>query len=177
MSLDFRRRPGADAGRRSQARKRRRHVAIEIQKSFQINRPVEEVWEFLVTPERVVECLPAAKLTERVDDRNFRGEMGIRLGPIGVTFEGMIHYDNLDVENHEVSMHGEGKDAKGSGSVKMQMHSSLTSLEGGGTHVDVSQSVSLAGRLASFGRGGIIQNVADFMFGRFTDCMTQKLEG
>jgi len=57
------------------------------------------------------------------------------------------------------------------------MHSSLTSLEGGGTHVDVSQSVSLAGRLASFGRGGIIQNVADFMFGRFTDCMTQKLEG
>jgi len=152
-------------------------VAIEIQKSFEINRPVEEVWAFLTTPERVVECLPAAKLTERVDDRNFRGEMGLRLGPIGVTFQGTIHYDSLDVENHEVSMHGEGKDARGSGSVKMQMHSSLTSLEGGGTHVDVSQSVSLAGRLASFGRGGIIQNVADFMFGRFTDCMTQKLEG
>ncbi len=152
-------------------------MAIEIQKSFEINRPVEEVWAFLTTPERVVECLPAAKLTERVDDRNFRGEMGLRLGPIGVTFQGTIHYDSLDVENHEVSMHGEGKDARGSGSVKMQMHSSLTSLEGGGTHVDVSQSVSLAGRLASFGRGGIIQNVADFMFGRFTDCMTQKLEG
>jgi hypothetical protein len=151
-------------------------VAIEIQKSFEINRPVEEVWEFLITPERVVECLPAAKLTERVDDRNFRGEMGLRLGPIGVTFQGTIHYDNLDVENHEVSMHGEGKDARGSGSVKMQMHSSLMSLEGGGTHVDVSQSVSLAGRLASFGRGGIIQNVADFMFGRFTDCMKGKLE-
>lgn len=151
-------------------------MAIEIQKSFEINRPVEEVWEFLITPERVVECLPAAKLTERVDDRNFRGEMGLRLGPIGVTFQGTIHYDNLDVENHEVSMHGEGKDARGSGSVKMQMHSSLMSLEGGGTHVDVSQSVSLAGRLASFGRGGIIQNVADFMFGRFTDCMKGKLE-
>lgn len=152
-------------------------MAIEIQKSFEINRPVEEVWNFLTTPERVVECLPAAKLTERVDDRNFRGEMGLRLGPIGVTFQGTIHYDNLDVENHEVSMHGEGKDARGSGSVKMQMHSSLTSLEGGGTHVDVSQSVSLAGRLASFGRGGIIQNVADFMFGRFTECMKGKLEG
>lgn len=152
-------------------------MAIEIQKSFEINRPVEEVWSFLTTPERVVECLPAAKLTERVDDRNFRGEMGLRLGPIGVTFQGTIHYDNLDVENHEVSMHGEGKDARGSGSVKMQMHSSLTSLEGGGTHVDVSQSVSLAGRLASFGRGGIIQNVADFMFGRFTECMKGKLEG
>ncbi|MEJ2311798.1 MAG: SRPBCC family protein [Gemmatimonadales bacterium] len=129
-------------------------MAIEIQKSFEVNRPVEDVWEFLTTPERVVECLPAAKLTERVDDRNFRGEMGVRLGPIGVTFQGTIHYDSLDVENHEVSMHGEGKDARGSGSVKMQMHSSLKPLDGGGTHVDVSQSVSLAGRLASFGRGG-----------------------
>jgi carbon monoxide dehydrogenase subunit G len=152
-------------------------VAIEIQKSFEVNRPVEDVWEFLTTPERVVECLPAAKLTERVDDRNFRGEMGVRLGPIGVTFQGTIHYDSLDVENHEVSMHGEGKDARGSGSVKMQMHSSLKPLDGGGTHVDVSQSVSLAGRLASFGRGGIIQNVADFMFGRFTECVKGKLEG
>jgi carbon monoxide dehydrogenase subunit G len=83
----------------------------------------------------------------------------------------------LDVENHQVSMHGEGKDARGSGSVKMQMQSKLRPMDDGGTHVDVSQSVSLAGRLASFGRGGIIQNVADFMFGRFTDCMTQKLEG
>ncbi|MEJ2317918.1 MAG: SRPBCC family protein [Gemmatimonadales bacterium] len=152
-------------------------MAIEIQKSFEVNRPVEDVWEFLTTPERVVECLPAAKLTERVDDRNFRGEMGVRLGPIGVTFQGTIHYDSLDVENHEVSMHGEGKDARGSGSVKMQMHSSLKPLDGGGTHVDVSQSVSLAGRLASFGRGGIIQNVADFMFGRFTECVKGKLEG
>lgn len=152
-------------------------MAIEIQKSFEINRPVEEVWEFLITPERVVECLPAAKLTERVDDRNFRGEMGVRLGPIGVTFLGTIHYDKLDAENHQVSMHGEGKDARGSGSVKMQMHSSLRPLEAGGTHVDVSQSVSLAGRLASFGRGGIIQNVADFMFGRFTECVKGKLEG
>ncbi len=152
-------------------------MPIEIQKSFEIKQTVEEVWDFLTTPERVVECLPAAKLTEKVDDRNFRGEMGIRLGPIGVTFEGIIHFDKLDVENREVSMHGEGKDTRGSGSVKMQMHSKLRPTDDGGTHVEVSQSVSLAGRLASFGRGGIIQNVADFMFGRFTDCMTQKLEG
>ncbi len=151
-------------------------MAIEIQKSFEVSQPPDEVWDFLTTPERVVECLPAAKLTERVDDRNFKGEMGVRLGPIGVTFEGTIHFDHLDVENHEVTMSGEGKDSRGSGSVRMQMHSKLTPVDGGGTHVEVSQSVNLAGRLASFGRGGIIQNVADFMFGRFTECMKGKLE-
>jgi carbon monoxide dehydrogenase subunit G len=74
-------------------------------------------------------------------------------------------------------MHCEGNDARHSWGLKIGMHSKLASLEVGGTHVDVSQTVNLAGRLASFGRGGIIQNVADFMFGRFTDCVKGKLEG
>ena len=149
-------------------------MAIEIQKSFEVDRPPEDVWAFLTTPERVVECLPAAKITEKVDDRNFRGEIGIRLGPVGVTFQGAIRFDSLDEENYAVTMSGEGKDARGSGSVKMEMNSKLVPIEGG-TQVDVSQSVNLAGRLVSFGRGGIIQNVADFMFGRFTDCVKKKL--
>jgi carbon monoxide dehydrogenase subunit G len=149
-------------------------LAIEIKKSFEVDRPPEDVWAFLTTPERVVECLPGARITEKVDDRNFRGEIGLRLGPIAVTFQGTITFDRLDLENYEVEMSGEGKDARGSGSVRMKMESKLTPTEGG-THVEVSQSISLAGRLASFGRGGIIQNVADFMFGRFTDCVQKKL--
>ncbi|MEE8447471.1 MAG: SRPBCC family protein [Gemmatimonadota bacterium] len=149
-------------------------MAIEIKKSFEVDRPPEDVWAFLTTPERVVECLPGARITEKVDDRNFRGEIGLRLGPIAVTFQGTITFDRLDLENYEVEMSGEGKDARGSGSVRMKMESKLTPTEGG-THVEVSQSISLAGRLASFGRGGIIQNVADFMFGRFTDCVQKKL--
>lgn len=150
-------------------------MAITIEKTFDVEQPPEEVWAFLVDPERVVDCLPGARLLEEVDERTYRGEMGMKLGPIGVTFSGTIRFDRLDEEAREVEMSGEGEDEKGSGSVKMHMESRLEPLDEGGTRVSVSQSINLSGRLASFGRGGIVQNVADFMFGRFTSCVTKKL--
>lgn len=152
-------------------------MAVEIEKSFDVEQSPGEVWAFLVDPERVVECLPGAEVTRKIDDRTYEGEMGIRLGPVGVTFRGTIHFDRLDEEALEVEMSGEAKDSKGSGGVKMRMESRLEALDGGGTRVEVVQAVNLSGRLASFGRGGIVQNVADMMFGRFTGCVEKKLAG
>ena len=152
-------------------------MALEIEKAFEVPEPPEEVWAFLTSPERVAECLPGGKLLEEVDDRTFRGEMGVKLGPIGATFEGEIHFDRLDEDAFEVDMSGKGKDREGAGSARMTMKSKLFPLEDGGTRVSVSQSVSLSGKLASFGRSGVVQSVADFMFGRFTDCIEKKLAG
>lgn len=151
-------------------------MAIEISKDFEVDRPIDEVWDFLVDPARVVGCLPGAKMTGRVDDRTYEGEMGVQLGPMGVTFRGTVHFDRLDPEGYEVEMSGTGKDRNGSGNASMRMHSKLTHRDGGGTRVDVTQTVSLSGRLASFGRGGVIQSVADFLFGRFTKCVARRLE-
>lgn len=150
-------------------------MAIEIDKEFEVDQSPEEVWDFLVTPERVVECLPGAKIVKAIDERTYEGEMGVKLGPIGATFHGTIHFDELDQENLRVRMSGQGKDRKGTGSVRMTMNSSLEPRDGGGTRVSVSQTVNLSGKLASFGRGGVIQSVADFMFGRFTSCVAKKL--
>ncbi len=152
-------------------------VAIQIDKEFEVDQSPEEVWDFLVTPERVVECLPGAKIVQEVDERTYEGELGVKLGPIGATFHGTIHFDELDEENLRVEMSGQGKDRKGTGSVKMSMRSQLEPREDGGTRVSVSQTVNLSGKLASFGRGGVIQSVADFMFGRFTSCVQKKLAG
>lgn len=151
-------------------------MAIEIEKEFEVDQPPDKVWDFLVDPERVVECLPGAKLVRVIDERTYEGEMGVKLGPIGVTFRGQTRFDKLDRENLEVEMRGEGKDQRGTGMVKMTMHSKLTPLDGGGTHVYVTQTLNLSGKIASFGRGGVIQGVADFMFGRFTNCVQKKLK-
>lgn len=148
---------------------------IEIEKEFDVPQPLDEVWDFLVNPEQVVTCLPGAKLLEAIDERTYRGEIGVRLGPIAASFMGVIHYAELDPARHHVVMTGEGKDQRGTGSVRMTMTSTLSANDDGGTHVWVAQSISLAGRLASFGRGGVIQSVADFMFSRFTGCVKEKL--
>lgn len=150
-------------------------MAIQIEKEFDVPESIEEVWSFLTDPARIVLCLPGAKLLEAIDDRTFRGEIGMKLGPIGMLFKGVIRFEELDPEAHHVVMIGEGKDDRGVGTVRMTMVSNLTVSEDGGTRVRVSQTISLAGRLASFGRGGVIQSVADVVFGRFTGCVKAKL--
>ena len=150
-------------------------MAIEIEKSFEVSQPVDEVWSFLTDPERIVECLPGAKLIEATDERTFRGEIGLQLGPSGTRFRGRIRFDELDAERHRMVMTGEGRDRRGAGNVRMTMEGSLQPEARGGTHIRVAQSIALTGRLASFGRGGVIQSVASVMFNRFTGCLRQKL--
>ena len=153
-------------------------MAIEIEKSFEVPQTVDEVWRFLTDPERIVECLPGATLLEAVDERTYRGEIGLKLGPIGTRFLGEIRFDELDPERHHMKMTGEGRDRRGSGNVRMTMLSHLQSVEEkgvGGTRIWVSQSIALTGRLASFGRGGVIQSVSNVMFNRFTGCVREKL--
>ncbi len=153
-------------------------MAIEIEKSFEVPQPVDEVWSFLTDPERIVECLPGATLLEAVDERTYRGEIGLKLGPIGTRFLGEIRFDELDAGRHHMKMTGEGRDRRGSGNVRMTMLSQLQSVEEegvGGTRIWVSQSIALTGRLASFGRGGVIQSVSNVMFNRFTGCVREKL--
>jgi carbon monoxide dehydrogenase subunit G len=94
---------------------------------------------------------------------------------MGTIFKGVIRFDEMNHDVHHVVMTGEGKDERGTGSVRMTMTSDLRENEGGGTRVWVSQTVSLSGRLASFGRGGVIQAVADVVFGRFTGCVRDRL--
>ncbi|MDE2878744.1 MAG: SRPBCC family protein [Gemmatimonadota bacterium] len=153
-------------------------MAIEIEKSFDVPQSVDEVWSFLTDPERIVECLPGATLLEAVDERTYRGEIGLKLGPIGTRFLGEIRFDELDARRHHMKMTGEGRDRRGSGNVRMTMLSQLRSVEEegvGGTRIWVSQSIALTGRLASFGRGGVIQSVSNVMFNRFTGCVREKL--
>lgn len=150
-------------------------MAIEIEKEFHVPQSVDTVWRFLTDPERIVECLPGAKLIDAIDERTFRGEIGLNLGPIGTTFQGVIRFEELEPARHRVLMSGEGKDERGTGSVRMTMESELAAADEGGTRVWVSQTLRLSGRLASFGRGGVIQSVADLVFGRFTGCVRKKL--
>ena len=153
-------------------------MAIEIEKSFDVPQHVDEVWRFLTDPERIVECLPGATLLEAVDERTYRGEIGLKLGPIGTRFLGEIRFDELDARRHHMKMTGEGRDRRGSGNVRMTMLSQLQSVEeegAGGTRIWVSQSIALTGRLASFGRGGVIQSVSNVMFNRFPGCVREKL--
>ena len=43
-------------------------MKANIEKTFQVDHPLKQVWEFISNPEKVVVCVPGAQLTEKVDD-------------------------------------------------------------------------------------------------------------
>jgi hypothetical protein len=55
------------------------------------------------------------------------------------------------------------------------MQSTLSERDGGGTKVDVVTDMTITGRLASFSRGGMIEDVSNRLLGEFASCLQASL--
>lgn len=150
-------------------------MAIRIEESFQVDAPVEEVWSFLIEPERVVKCLPGASLAGSTGERSYEGTVKVKVGPVTATYKGTVEFTEVDEESHRVTVVGEGMEKAGGGQAKMTMVSTVTALPDGGSEVRVEQDVEVVGKLAQFGRG-MVQEVGKQLFSQFTDCARKRLE-
>jgi len=148
-------------------------MAIEIEKRFVVDAPVDRVWSFLTDLERVAGCLKGASITDRDDDGTWSGTMKVKLGPVSSAYEGTAHFVATDEAAHVAELSAEGRDARGKGGADMTMRSELTETDGG-TEVHVASTVHVTGVLARMGRGMIV-DVSDQLFARFTDCVREKL--
>jgi carbon monoxide dehydrogenase subunit G len=48
-------------------------MAIKIEKTFQVQEPLESVWKFISDPRKVANCLPGAQITETVMTARSKG--------------------------------------------------------------------------------------------------------
>ncbi len=149
-------------------------MAIEIQETFQVQAPIEAVWQFLLDPQRVVVCMPGAELEEVVDDRTFRGNIKVKVGPITTSYKGRVQLTEVDEQQYVVQMVAEGRET-GGGIAKGTMSSRLRALPDGQTEVVTETRVDIAGRIMQFGRG-MIQDVSHQLFQQFVACVKERLE-
>jgi carbon monoxide dehydrogenase subunit G len=149
---------------------------MKLEQSFEVDAPLERVWEALIDVERVAPCLPGAELTEVGDDGVYRGEFTVKLGPTTAAYRGELRIDSLDEAARQATMNARGTDKRGQGGAKATMVSTLGEREGGGTRVDVVTDFTITGRLARFGRGGMIQDVSNRLLRDFADCLRSRLE-
>jgi len=148
---------------------------MKLEQSFQVRAPVERVWETLVDIERVAPCLPGAEITEAGEDGTYRGTFSVRLGPTTAAYRGELNMQELDEEARRVVMHASGQDKRGQGSAKATIVSTMRA-EDDVTTVDVETDFTITGRLARFGRGGMIQDISNRLLRDFADCLQQKIE-
>ncbi len=148
-------------------------MAFRIEDKFQVNAPMDRVWDFLIDPRQVVQCLPGVKLTEIKDDRTFVGAMTVKIGPVSMSFAGQVQITEMDEVQHRVRMSGEGKE--GGGWVKGSMFSQLVSLSDGSTEVQVQTDVDIAGRVLQFGKS-LIEPIMKQQFQKFAESVRKLLE-
>jgi carbon monoxide dehydrogenase subunit G len=142
-------------------------VALRIEKTFQVNEPIEKVWSFLSDPTKVASCVPGAQITEKVDDKTYKGSISVKVGPSVTDYKGEVQIVRRDPQNHEIEILGKGQDVRGRGSASMSMTGKLTTVDGGVTQVISTSEVNVVGILAQMG-SRVITEVSNIMFEKFS---------
>jgi carbon monoxide dehydrogenase subunit G len=150
-------------------------MEVTADKNFTVNAPVEKVWELLSDPSRVVVCVQGAQLTEMVDDKNFKGKISVKIGPVTSKFNGEGRFEKLDAQNKEMVLQGAGKDTGGKGSASMTMTVNLKEVDSA-TEVTSSIKLSITGKLAQFGSRMIVA-VNDKLIEQFVAKFREVAEG
>jgi len=142
---------------------------MEFDNSFEVPLPVDEAWTLLMDIRRIAPCLPGAELTEVVDDRTYKGKVGVRLGPVSLAFAGTVKFDEIDDAAHRAKISAQGSDAKGRGAANATATFHLEPVVGG-SKVLVHTNLTLSGAVAQYGRGvGIIQITAAQIITQFAN--------
>ena len=148
---------------------------MEFDNSFEVPLPPEQAWPVLMDVRGIAPCMPGAELTEVVDDRTYKGKISVRLGPVALTFAGVVTFEEIDNENRKARMRAQGIDAKGRGSAQagatFRLEPSAT-----GSKVLVHTDLTLSGAVAQYGRGvGMIQATASALMKQFADNLKKQL--
>jgi len=150
-------------------------MSLQIEQHLSLAAPPERVWAFLTDPYQVASCLPGAAITEKVDDRTYRGTITVKVGPVTTSYQGTVRFERLDPERWEAELVSQGQDVRGRGGAELRMVSRLTATDGG-TDVAVASEIAISGLLAQLGRG-MIESVSAQIFRQFAAAMQQKLAG
>src|SRR5215470_2892893 len=150
-------------------------MPFKIEEEFEVQAPVQRVWEYLIDPARVVVCIPGAELLETQDERTFIGAVKVKVGPVTMSYKGQVKFTEVDEQGRQVRMVGEGRETGGAGSAKVTMLSKVTPLDGRGARVVVTADVDLVGKVVQFGRG-MIEEVSRQLFRQFSACVKHRLE-
>ena len=149
---------------------------MKIENTVEVDAPLDRVWALVNDIPRVAPCMPGAALTGVLDDQTYEGTVVVKLGPLRMSYTGKVSVDEIDEANHSARLTASGRDTKGAGTARATVQTQLEPASDTHTRLRVSSDVQLTGKVASFGRGGAINDVATRLFGQFADCLRATLE-
>jgi len=148
---------------------------MRFENQFDVDSPIETVWDAVLDVERVAPTVPGAQVLERTGDDAYKVAIKVRVGPMSMTYRGEVEIAERDDESHRAVMKARAKEARGQGTADADVTMELRG-ENGRTSATVTTEVELSGKAATMGQG-VLQDVAGRLVQTFARNLAVMLEG
>ena len=135
-----------------------------ITQSFDIDQPVDKVWEFFDDVPLVAACVPGANLTDKVGDDHYQGDVVISAGPVKLEFSGELKIKDRNEAKKTLVLDGAGADKKGRGNATTQLDVALQAMD-----------LQISGAAAQYGRG-LVQDVTGVLIDQTAGSMKVRMQ-
>ncbi|MFE7740654.1 SRPBCC family protein [Nocardia sp. NPDC057455] len=145
---------------------------MKLDNTFTIPVPATQAWQVLLDLERIAPCVPGATITSR-DGDDFHGKIKVKLGPVGLSYSGVIKVVFQDEAAGIAVLEGRGRETRGNGTAKATITCRLVESDGD-TDVFVDTDLAITGKPAQFGRGALA-DVAGTLIGQFATNLADEI--
>ncbi len=146
---------------------------MEFNNSFSVEKPVDQVWNTMLDLERVVPCVPDARVIEKESDKKVTAEVKIKLGSMSMTYTGPAEVVERDDSAHRAVLTARAKEAGGQGNADARIEVQLNEA-GDGTEVAIHSTVNVIGKAAQMGEG-VIAGVTEAMIATFAENLAERM--
>jgi uncharacterized protein len=149
-------------------------MKVQLEKTFDIPASAQAAWLLLQDIEGVATCMPGAKITERIDERHYKGTVAVRFGPANMSFRGEVEVGELDAATRTLRLIGKGTDTTGSSAAAMDLTARVDVVDTASCRLVGTSEVSMSGKAATFG-GRMASSVADQVLKQFVANFSARL--
>lgn len=146
-----------------------------IEGQFQLQAPIQKVWESLLDPQTLGSCVPGTEKMEAVDDKTYESVVKQKVGPIKVKLKFTTKLTEVRPPNY-IKAVGKGADVTKLGNFSSEIEVKLTETKPGNVDVSYTANISLVGRLATFGER-VMRAKAKSVGEEFTKNLQERLVG
>src|SRR5690606_18935470 len=121
-------------------------------------------------------CMPGATLVDTVDERNWKAQMAVKLGPISLTFNVDVERTEVDEEGRAIALAANAREARNRGRARAAVRVSLHAVDPRTTAIAIDTDLALVGAVAQYG-GGMVEEVSSEMVRAFAANLEATLLG
>ena len=148
---------------------------MHFENQFDVDAPLERVWDAVLDVERVAPTVPGAQVLERTGDDAYKVAIKVKVGPMSMTYRGEVEITERDEVAHRAVMKARAKESRGQGTADADVTMHLTG-DDDRTSATVTTDVALSGKVATMGQG-VLQDVSGRLIDTFAKNLAAMLSG